>query len=71
MIKLRNFGKKDKASLENLLKQLLSDSIELEVEKLAKDPNFIGIIAEDNGKVVGFGSLSFFNSIVKKRTGVI
>ena len=71
MIKLRDFKKEDSNDLGNLLMQLSDIKIGVDVEELESDPNFVGIIAEDDGKIIGFGSISFFQSLIKKKTGVI
>lgn len=55
-----------------LLKELSTDKEPKgDIKNLVADPNFFGLVAETEGFVVGFGSISFYQSSIKGLVGVI
>lgn len=68
----RKLEEKDETRWKELLHQLNPSKVPLaKIKDLTENSNFYGLIIELEGKIVGFGSVSFFHSSFKGITGVI
>lgn len=72
MAVLRKLEVADEKAWEKLLKELSAEKIvQIGIRKLVSDPNFHGLVLEENDTAIGFGSISFYQSSFKGRVGVI
>ena len=71
MAELRSLQKNDEAALKELLQQLTNNEIKLDIHSCLNENNLSCIIIEDNGQVIGFGSIAFFLVPTKGYIGTI
>jgi len=57
MTKFRKLKLKDEKEIKKLLKQLTSSKINFNIKLILKDNNCNCLVIEDEGRVIGFGSL--------------
>ena len=65
MVNVRDFKKEDARAVVGLIPQLTQnivdpDELENRMEKISNDPNLRAIVAEEDGKVLGFTQLSWY-----------
>lgn len=69
---LRELELRDEKSWRRLLHQLKPErDPKVNIEDLISDPNFFGVVAQHRNQVIGFGSISFFQSSLKGVAGAI
>ena len=67
----RTLKKEDEQELLILFKQLTKKAILFNIESVINDSNCNCIVAEDNGKIAGFGSLVIYQTPIKSYVGNI
>lgn len=69
---LRRLEVTDEKKWKKLLKELSpKKNVQIEIEKLVSDPNFYGLVLEEEGEMIGFGSISFYHASLKGSVGVV
>ena len=71
MITYSKLIREDSKDLVRLLKQLTEKEFRFDIDELLGNRNFFTVVAEDNGRLIGYGSISFYRAVVKGLTGVI
>ena len=71
MLKFRPIQFDDKDAVASLFRQLTEDPVHFDISLVIEDPNCICLVAMDNGKVIGCGSVIIYRSPVKGKVGLI